>query len=171
MKRLINFLFCYLVFVVLLCGCETAKQETCLEIVDESMTEWSGCGEDDLAVLLFPVEYEIGTDNSTIDRTERIIVDAADRERVLDCFSERERLEMEAFKRLGNKGERTTIVISALSANSDYRAEIVSKLFSLSEDRKNVMIENPYTGNDIVLENVTYVKFKGTPLLLVPPPL
>ncbi len=170
MKRLINYLICCLVFVALLCGCETAKQETCLEIVDESITEWSGCGEDDLAVLLFPVESGFDPDNLIIIDTERIIVDAADRERVLDCFSERELLEMEAFKRLGNKGERTTIVIPWGEGN-EFWDDIVPKLFSLSEDRKNVMIENPYTGSDIVLENVTYVKFKGTPLLPVPPPL
>ncbi len=85
-------------------------------------------------------------------------------------FSEeelRDIIDQDFFKLSINESLHSTFIMRAYSAESQTGEELLDLLFTRTEDY--IIMENPATGEDMYLNGVHYIKFRGSPLVPVPP--
>lgn len=165
MKKGVSIQWVMVIVALLLSGCNVLQQETLIEIGSGELTAWDVSSDDRLAVLLFPVESDIAPDRAELKdilTVEYMYVSDDSFDRVMVCFSDRELLEAEAFKYITRIGSMNKIVTPTLR----FAVKELKELFTPEDDC--IIMKNPYTGNDIQLTGVDYVKFINTPLLPVP---
>lgn len=169
------FLLMILVALLPATGCyDTGTQPepfTCLKIGDADLTEWNGCDNGSLTVLFFPIESAVDMPYAFSWGGQPIDIYAPDGllESILACFTEWEELALQAFNWLTSDGNISKMQLGTVPPDQTYRDTLVPKLFFLDETGSYLTIKNPFTGADIIIRNVDYIKFKGSPLLPVPP--
>lgn len=148
---------------VLLFGCDTSTK--CLvQIGTETLTQWPVEEEDACAVLIFPVKNTSLPSKQSLlyySTLQYLYVSSDVVDKIFDCLSEREILEARAFKFVTGSGSMKKFIMPVTLSN-------ISSIFDVGES--DVIMKNPYTGHNISLINVDYVKFKDSPLIRVPIP-
>ncbi len=164
-----------LVALLLAAGCDDTGPQpshyTCLKIADQDLTEWNGCDNSSLAVFLFPIEPTVDASYSLAGAWPvKVYVPDNLLTNVLACFSDWEELSMQAFDWLTSGKDYSIIQACVVDIdNPSYTGKIVPQLFFPDETGSYLTIKNPFTGADIIIRNIDYIKFKGSPLLPVPP--
>ena len=165
MKRNSHLSYAIIVCALFFFGCNVLQQETIIKIGNEELLSWEVSNDDNfISILFFPIESESVPNRIEMRyylNVKHIYVTNDLLDSVLECFSKRELLEAEAFEYITRIGDRNKVTIPAL-----FNYALINDLFTLRDN--DIIMENPYTGNDIILRGVDYVKFVNTPLLPVP---
>ncbi len=166
--RIKSFVIITVLIATLFMGCILQKT-TCIKIFDNNtITELGDCDKLDTTVLFFNIESDLVPTFPYLLQEEYVYVDDQALKMLMDYFSERDLLVLNAFKRIRKIGLLNIILLPNLYIDELYKQEIIPYLFFPSEDQKTLYIKNPFNGDDIDVTDVDYIKFKGTYLLPVP---
>ncbi|MCP4626494.1 MAG: hypothetical protein GY850_23745 [bacterium] len=161
-------LFVYM-FVLVSPAAEAAFDAACIKLADESTTGWDGCDVDAVSVLVFEVSSTALIEEPNKrermlfrSRIARIEISHAEMDVFYTVLSEREQLEMRAFKMIteGKSSSRLRIPLYVM-----FSAKSIN-LFMV--DGRGLYMKNPFTDAPVYLENIDYVKFKNFPMIPVP---
>ncbi len=150
-----------------------SQTTSCYMIADETFEGWDGCSDSEISILFFPMDFAEDLGVSSRNKGLFLHTGRSEIDGFLACFSERQLLEMGAFKRTSASLNGTVIYMPAIRLydNEYYTKTVIPKIFFLTSDKKAVAMLNPFNGEEIRLEGIDYIKFRNTVPLPVPPPL
>jgi hypothetical protein len=165
MKRNYRLAYTIIICALLFFGCNMLQQETIIKIGNEELQSWEVNNDDNIiSILLFPIESDFVPNRTEMRyylNVKHIYIANDVLNSILECFSKRELLEAEAFEYITKIGDRNKVTIPVL-----FNYALIKDLFTLRGN--DIIMENPYTGSNIILRGVDYVKFVNTPLIPVP---
>ena len=145
------------------CGSDSLSRTNDIDIVigNSNLTKVVGGG--GKTIILFNVESELAQNASGNDVLDILVAAGPAEQAVMDTFSPDAAKAMELEGKIMQAGSLSSIRLNALSQAD--ASKIATGLFSKSE--KNIIMQSPYDGSDIILRNVDYIGFKNTPLIPV----